>query len=168
MPGFNCPKWCIDLTITDDTNLFLYGCHRMMLGLFDDGSGSTIDLRHIHMVSSLPDISMFSPKRFWEWCVLSGASDHWEMPSGLSYLPCLHGMGLINSFKFIRKFEEMTTWVVESLKSNQLFKVCHHNYLSNLESVGRFSSISLFVIYMTSLVSLILDFRRGCCRPPYP
>ena len=58
----------IDLIITDDTNLFLYGCHRM-LGLSDYGSGYTIDLRHIHMVSSPLDISMFSPKGFWEWCV---------------------------------------------------------------------------------------------------
>ena len=57
-----------DLTITDDTNLFLYGCHRMILWFSDDGSGSTIDLRHIHMVSSPLDISMFSPNRFWEWC----------------------------------------------------------------------------------------------------
>ena len=119
----------VDVVITEDTNFFLFGCSKIMFGLEEDGRGSTIDLGDLPMVTSPLDLSTFSPKKFWEWCVLSGASDHWAMPSGLEY-SCPDVFGLVNSYRYIRKFDGMSA-CVESMKGNPLF-IVSEGYMENV------------------------------------
>ena len=54
----------IDMIISDDENLLLSGCSKIMFGLCDDGSGLTVDLKDLHLVYTTLDLSGFSPRMF--------------------------------------------------------------------------------------------------------
>ena len=108
----------IEVVLTDDTNLFLHGCARIMLDFADDGTGLTIDINNLNSVSSPLDLSTWTPLKFWEWCVMGGVSDHWAMPYGLMFRHSGE-MGLVESFKYIHRFGNIEC-CLQDMRNNPL------------------------------------------------
>ena len=99
------------LTISEDSDLLLYGCNKVMYKMSIDGEGLVIDLANLSNVKTV-QLASFTVEKFRHMCMLSGCD----------YLSSIKGMGLIKSFKSIRRFSTVFQ-CIKSLKCDSTYNV---------------------------------------------
>eukprot|EP00111_Clytia_hemisphaerica_P004690 TCONS_00013473-protein len=80
------------LTISEDSDLLLYGCSKVLYKMGSDGEGTLVDLVNLPKVRSVK-LSQFTMEQFRWMCMLSGCD----------YLPSIKGMGLIKAYKLLQR-----------------------------------------------------------------
>ncbi|XP_057305844.1 exonuclease 1-like isoform X2 [Hydractinia symbiolongicarpus] len=80
------------LTISEDSDLLLYGCHRVLYKMTPEGEGMLVDLENLSKVRTV-QLSSFTFEKFRQMCMLSGCD----------YLPSIKGMGLVKAHKALRR-----------------------------------------------------------------
>ena len=99
------------LTISEDSDLLLYGCNKVMYKMSAEGEGYVVDLEHLANVKTV-QLASFTLEKFRHMCMLSGCD----------YLPSMKGMGLMTAYKAIRRFPNAKQ-CIKSLKCNPKFSV---------------------------------------------
>ncbi|XP_076047031.1 exonuclease 1-like [Oratosquilla oratoria] len=77
------------LVLTEDSDLVLFGCDRMVFKLDSNGKGIMVEKEKLHVAMNMAR-DKFSFDKFRNMCILSGCD----------YLPSLHGIGLGKAAKF--------------------------------------------------------------------
>ena len=79
-------------TISEDSDLLVYGCEKVIFKMDANGAGLMIDLNQLPKLEGLR-MDGFTQQKFREMCILSGCD----------YLQSVKGMGLITAHKMLRK-----------------------------------------------------------------
>lgn len=82
--------------VTEDSDLLLFGCKRVLFKLDKDGFTDEICLSRLVEATEL-DFGAFSLAKFRHMCMLSGCD----------YLPSIHGMGLKTAYKYICRYPDI-------------------------------------------------------------
>eukprot|EP00795_Rhopilema_esculentum_P002808 gene2808-1034_t len=77
-------------TITEDSDLLIYGCKKVLFKMNGDGDGIFIDLAQLNKVKKVA-LESFTLEKFRHMCILSGCD----------YLPSVKGLGLHKAHKFL-------------------------------------------------------------------
>jgi len=109
--GYLMKEGITQLTISEDSDLLIYGCNKVMYKMTAEGDGQVIDLDNLANVKTV-QLASFTLEKFRHWCMLSGCD----------YLPSIKGMGLMKAFKAIRRFPNAYQ-CIKSLKCNTQFSV---------------------------------------------
>ncbi|CAD1480466.1 unnamed protein product, partial [Heterotrigona itama] len=80
-----------DVVITEDSDLTLFGCKKVLFKMDLNGNGLLVDQQQLHLAMGIPS-EHFSMDDFLYMCILSGCD----------YLPSLPGIGLNKARKFIK------------------------------------------------------------------
>ncbi|XP_042233541.1 exonuclease 1-like isoform X2 [Homarus americanus] len=80
----------VQLVITEDSDLILFGSKAILFKMDNNGGGILVEQEKLHLGMNLPR-DKFSFDKFRIMCILSGCD----------YLPSLHGIGLTKACKFI-------------------------------------------------------------------
>lgn len=88
-----------DFVITEDSDLVLFGCTKILFKLDLTGSCVLVDSRKLHLAMNCP-LEKYTMEKFRHMCILSGCD----------YLDSLPGIGLAKACKFIMKTEETDMW----------------------------------------------------------
>lgn len=82
--------------ITEDSDLLLFGCQRVLYKLDKEGFADEVCLDRLIEATEL-DFGAFSHSKFRHMCMLSGCD----------YLPSIHGMGLKTAYKYICRYPDI-------------------------------------------------------------
>lgn len=82
----------VDCVVSEDSDLLVYGCRRVMFKMDDCGKGQQICLDRLHECRSPIDLSTFNQKMFRQMCILSGCD----------YLASIPGIGLKKAYSLIK------------------------------------------------------------------
>ncbi|XP_043526477.1 uncharacterized protein LOC122537409 isoform X3 [Frieseomelitta varia] len=80
-----------DVVITEDSDLTLFGCKKVLFKMDLNGNGLLVDQQQLHLAMGIPS-EHFSMDDFLYMCILSGCD----------YLPSLPGIGLNKARKFVK------------------------------------------------------------------
>ncbi|XP_060864479.1 exonuclease 1 [Metopolophium dirhodum] len=83
------------IVITEDSDLLLFGCKRVLFKLDQNGAGILIEQEKIHLSMNIKP-EQFSLDKFRYMCILSGCD----------YLPSVPGVGLVKARQFITRTSE--------------------------------------------------------------
>ncbi|VVC41537.1 Hypothetical protein CINCED_3A009116 [Cinara cedri] len=83
------------IVITEDSDLLLFGCKRVLFKMDQNGFGVLIEQDKIYLSMNM-NPEQFSLDKFRYMCILSGCD----------YLPSIHGVGLIKARQFISRSSE--------------------------------------------------------------
>ena len=83
--------------ITEDSDLLLFGCKRVLFKLDRDGFADEIRLERLPDLKEL-DLSSFTFEKFRQMCMLSGCD----------YIPSINGMGLKTAHRYLSKYQTIT------------------------------------------------------------
>lgn len=83
------------MVITEDSDLLLFGCKRVLFKMDQNGTGILIEQEKIHLSMNIQP-EQFSLDKFRYMCILSGCD----------YLPSIPGVGLIKARQFITRTSE--------------------------------------------------------------
>eukprot|EP00794_Sanderia_malayensis_P020244 gene20244-22226_t len=100
-----------DFTITEDSDLLIYGCKKVLFKMGADGDGMLIDLNELNKVKSVA-LESFTMEKFRHMCILSGCD----------YLPSVKGLGLYKAHKFLKKSTNVYK-AIQLIKSDKKLKV---------------------------------------------
>lgn len=81
--------------VTEDSDLLLFGCERVLFKMDRDGWAEEIKLERLQEATEI-DLSRFSQSKFRHMCMLSGCD----------YLPSIKGMGLKTAYKYVAKYPD--------------------------------------------------------------
>lgn len=81
-----------DIVITEDSDLLLFGCKKVLFKMDVNGNGLLVDQKKLHLAMGIRE-SAFSLEKFRHMCILSGCD----------YLPSLPGIGLAKACRFITR-----------------------------------------------------------------
>jgi len=87
-----------DLVITEDSDLVMYGCDKVLFKLDPNGGGVLVEKNKLHLCLGLPT-HKFNMELFRHACILSGCD----------YIASLPGIGLTKAFKFFNLTEDTDT-----------------------------------------------------------
>ncbi|XP_026814231.1 exonuclease 1 isoform X1 [Rhopalosiphum maidis] len=83
------------IVITEDSDLLLFGCKRVLFKMDQNGAGILIEQEKLHLSMNIQP-EQFSLDKFRYMCILSGCD----------YLPSISGIGLIKARQFITRTSE--------------------------------------------------------------
>ncbi|KAE9535858.1 hypothetical protein AGLY_007759 [Aphis glycines] len=83
------------IVITEDSDLLLFGCKRVLFKMDQNGAGILIEQEKLHLSMNIQP-EQFSLDKFRYMCILSGCD----------YLPSISGVGLIKARQFITRTSE--------------------------------------------------------------
>jgi len=83
--------------ITEDSDLLLFGCKRVLFKLDRDGFADEIRLERLPDLKEF-DLSSFTFEKFRQMCMLSGCD----------YIPSINGMGLKTAHRYLSKYQSIT------------------------------------------------------------
>lgn len=86
----------VEAVITEDSDLLLFGCKRVLFKLDKTGYADEICIERLGESTEL-DLRMFPYHSFRHMCMLSGCD----------YLPSIHGMGLKTAYKYLSKYRDI-------------------------------------------------------------
>jgi len=98
-------------TISEDSDLLLYGCNRVLYKMTAEGEGLLVDLEHLCRVRSV-QLSSFTFSTFRHMCMLSGCD----------YLPSVKGFGLKKSYQALKKHGTVTQ-CIRFMKCDRMYTV---------------------------------------------
>ncbi|XP_020899632.1 exonuclease 1 isoform X2 [Exaiptasia diaphana] len=136
--------------ISEDSDLLVYGCKKVIFKMDEFGDGTLIDLDDL---PKLKDLKMheFTLERFRHMCILSGCD----------YLPSIKGIGLKTANKLVRKHSTITK-LVRNIRLENKLKV-PDNYEKNFQQADEtflyqmvFDPISQSVVPLTPLPDGVL------------
>ncbi|KAL7645495.1 UNVERIFIED_CONTAM: hypothetical protein RMT77_003881 [Armadillidium vulgare] len=78
-----------DIVITEDSDLILFGCSKIIFKMDSNGCGVLVEKEKLHLSMNVPR-DKFDFTKFRNMCILSGCD----------YLPSLHGIGLVKACRF--------------------------------------------------------------------
>ncbi|XP_072401968.1 exonuclease 1 [Diabrotica undecimpunctata] len=93
--AYLCNIGAVNIAITEDSDLMLFGCKSVIYKLDAKGNGVLIEAHKIHYCMGL-QLEQYTFNKFLYMCILSGCD----------YLPSLPGIGLKKAEKFIKLTEE--------------------------------------------------------------
>ncbi|CAB1120806.1 unnamed protein product [Ectocarpus sp. CCAP 1310/34] len=106
--GFLARNGHVDAVITEDSDIMLFGCTRVVFKLDRDGTGQEVDLREVFSRRNDElDMRGMNEDDLMTLCALSGCD----------YLPSVHGMGLKKAYRMVSRHKEATA---EDLESGQV------------------------------------------------
>jgi len=86
--------------ITEDSDLLLFGCKRVLFKLDRQGMADEVCLDRLSQITEL-DLSRFSHRRFRQMCMLSGCD----------YLASISGLGLKTAYKLLSRIHGRAEWM---------------------------------------------------------
>jgi exonuclease-1 len=93
----------VDLVITEDSDLVVFGCRKVMFKLDDSGNGKLIETQHLGKANC--GLVGFTMDSFRHMCILSGCD----------YLSSVPGIGLGKALKLMRRFNKDPYRVIKAL-----------------------------------------------------
>jgi len=81
-----------DFTITEDSDLLIYGCRKVLFKMNSGGDGIFINLDNLNKVRTVA-LESFTMEKFRHMCILSGCD----------YLSSIKGLGLYKAHKYLKK-----------------------------------------------------------------
>lgn len=136
-----------NLTISEDSDLLIYGCNKVMYKMTPDGEGLVIDTDDLANVRSI-QLSSFTLEKFRHLCMLSGCD----------YLPSIKGMGLIKSYKALRRFSNVYQ-CIKSLKCDRTYSV-PKDYEENFRMADLVFKYQLVFDIRTKTVTRLTDINE--------
>lgn len=98
-------------TISEDSDLLVYGCEKVVFKMDANGSGLLVNLKNLPKLSVLR-MDGFTEEKFRQMCILSGCD----------YLQSVKGMGLITSHRLLKKHSTVKK-AIGTLRLNCKMKV---------------------------------------------
>ncbi|XP_004209496.3 exonuclease 1 isoform X1 [Hydra vulgaris] len=99
------------LTISEDSDLLLYGCNKVLYKMSSEGDGMLVDIDNLSKVRSV-QLSSFTLDNFRQMCMLSGCD----------YLPSIKGMGLKKAHQALKRHSNIKQ-CIRSFKCNPQYSV---------------------------------------------
>eukprot|EP00118_Oscarella_pearsei_P004623 m.20057 g.20057 ORF g.20057 m.20057 type:complete len:628 (+) comp27964_c0_seq1:1398-3281(+) len=109
----------VQLVITEDSDLMVFGCTEVLFKMDENGEGIRINLQRLGEVKGMQGFTMES---FRHMCVLSGCD----------YLPSISGMGLFTARKLLVKYGRDPVRVIKSMQVAGTKKV-PENYIDDFK-----------------------------------
>jgi len=122
----------VNLVITEDSDLLVYNCDRVLFHLDSNGWGFEISMKELHLCKEL-NFSSFTEEMFIQTCILSGCD----------YIESITGIGLKTGHSLIAKHRDYKE-VLRNLTINPKY-VVPKNYLDGFEKA--FLTFNLQLIY---------------------
>ncbi|XP_064402731.1 exonuclease 1-like [Halichondria panicea] len=94
----------VDFVITEDSDLLVFGCERVLFKLDDAGNGKLIELKELGKANK--GLVGFTQDSFRQMCIFSGCD----------YLSSVPGIGLGKSLKLMRRCHQNPTQVIRTLQ----------------------------------------------------
>lgn len=98
--------------ITEDSDLLLFGCRRVLFKLDTDGWTDEICLDRLDQVVHPINLQNFSHTKFRQMCMLSGCD----------YLPSINGIGLKTAHKYLSRYNDISR-VLQVLRAEMPLKM---------------------------------------------
>ena len=140
----------VNLVITEDSDLLVYDCERVLFQLDSNGYGFEISIKDLNLTKEL-NFSSFTKDMFIQTCILSGCD----------YINSIPGIGLKTAHSLINKFKDYKE-VIRNLIFNPKY-IVPQNYENTFEKA--FLTFKLQLVYCPirkSIVHLtdILKFKN--------
>lgn len=108
----------VDYVITEDGDLILYECPRILFKLDNDGMGSLLELKHLHLCRNF---KITSPYMLRQACIIAGCD----------YFPGLEGFSLIKSNQLVHSHSTISD-SIKSISSRGMLKSSVDDVLENI------------------------------------
>eukprot|EP01084_Bolivina_argentea_P282115 482846_1 len=105
--GYLCREGIVDVAMTEDSDLLLFGCQRVFFKLEKDGRGELIEMSNVFQCRNDElDMRECGPEDFLLTCVLSGCD----------YLPSIPGVGLKQARQTVREHKGHLDRILRALR----------------------------------------------------
>jgi len=141
-------KNIVDVIVTEDSDLMVFGCQRVLFKLDDNGDGVEIRLADIGKTAEEPRMDGWSQEKFRQMCVMAGCD----------YLERIPGMGLKTVHKQFRKYANVERGIKSFIAEKKMKSTTSNidpNYYENfLQAVLAFKHHLVFDPVTQTMVPL--------------
>ncbi|CBJ30602.1 exonuclease [Ectocarpus siliculosus] len=161
--GFLARNGHVDAVITEDSDIMLFGCTRVVFKLDRDGTGQEVDLREVFSRRNDElDMRGMNEDDLMTLCALSGCD----------YLPSVHGMGLKKAYRMVSRHKEASAiaanpaiiWLPKILRAVKFdsagsfprgYEADFQRALLTFRHQRAFDPVSRSVVHMTPLPEIL-------------
>ncbi|CAM9112653.1 unnamed protein product [Pylaiella littoralis] len=151
--GFLARNGQVDAVITEDSDIMLFGCNRVVFKLDRDGTGQEVDLSEVFSQRNDElDMRGMNEDDLMTLCALSGCD----------YLPSVHGMGLKKAYRMVSRHKELPK-ILRAVKFDSAaafprgYEADFQRALLTFRHQRAFDPVSRSVVHMTPLPESLPD-----------